>query len=166
MKLQALKRPASEKYDQLDFVRDDGSRCQIDMPRQGVLAHDLVHYVIESGLGLNNGFLSLVARGADARFVMEMTHDPRNQDVERGALQAEALVEAMQTQLWHGEFDFDAFWYGVEMAAQSRAIAAPVPPSAEAALALYARAVDLHQQWLGLRPHEQMELRFDPGAHG
>jgi hypothetical protein len=28
------------------------------MPRQGILPHDLVHYVVESGLGWRHGFLA------------------------------------------------------------------------------------------------------------
>ena len=40
MKLVAHKRPASEKLDRLEYVRDDGSRSAIDMPRQGILPHD------------------------------------------------------------------------------------------------------------------------------
>ena len=105
MKLVAHKRPASEKLDRLEYVRDDGTRSAIDMPRQGILPHDLIHYVVEQGFALRDGFLSLVAAGGDARYVMEMAHDAGNRDRAARAVQAEALVEALQTQLWAGAFD-------------------------------------------------------------
>ena len=84
MQLIATKRPAAEKYDRLNFVRDDGSSAAIDMPRQGILPHDLLHYLLETGLGLCGGFLSLVAAGQDARYVMELVHAPDRRDILRG----------------------------------------------------------------------------------
>jgi hypothetical protein len=125
MKLIATKRPPSEKLDRLQYLRDDGSSCECAMPRQGVLPHDLIHFVVESALALRNGFLSLVARGGNAVFVMECTHDRNNREVEIQAVQAEAIVEALQTQLWAGDFDREAFVYGAQMAAQSRGVPAP-----------------------------------------
>ena len=38
-----------------------------------MLPHDPIHYLVESALKLTNGFLSLVARGGNAVFVMEQT---------------------------------------------------------------------------------------------
>lgn len=160
MKLVAQKRAANDKQDLLTFVRADGSTSSVEMPRQGVLPHDLIHYVVESGLALRNGFLSLVARGAEARFVMELTHDPQQRAVEQGAVQAEAAVEALQTQLWNGAFDPEAFAYGLEMAATARGIAPLPPPDVRAARGLYDQAVALHQQWRALPPFGTLELEF------
>ena len=160
MKLIAHKRPASERQDRLEYVRGDGSRCATDMPRQGILPHDLIHYVIEQGLGLRGGFLSLVAAGGDASFVMELAHDANNRDRAGQAVQAEALVEALQTQLWAGAFDRAAFDYGVETAAAARGVDAPaldrdVEP-------LYDRARELAGQWAGVPSHGTLELEFAP----
>jgi hypothetical protein len=163
MKLLAIKGAASAKSDTLRFVRADGSASEIDMPRQGVLAHDLVHYVVESGLGLGDGFLSLVAAGADARFVMALTHDVGRAQVERGAVQAEAIVEALQTQLWSGAFDVEAFAYGVRMAAEARGIEPPGLPGPERCAALFEHARRLHAHWVALAPFGQMALVFAPG---
>jgi hypothetical protein len=76
------KRSKTDKYDVLRFVRNNGSCTDALMPRQGILPHDLVHYVVESALPLRHGFLSLLARGADAQFVMESVHDKANPHVE------------------------------------------------------------------------------------
>jgi hypothetical protein len=157
VKLIAHKRPANEKLDGLEYVRADGSRCTIEMPRQGILPHDLIHYVVEQGLGLREGFLSLVAAGGDARFVMEMTHDARGA---ARAVQAEALVEALQTQLWAGAFEREAFEYGVQTAAAARKVAAPALD--RDASALFDRARELAQQWAQVPPHGMLTLEFQP----
>lgn len=161
MKLIATKRPPSEKLDRLQYLRDDGSSCECAMPRQGVLPHDLIHFVVESALALRNGFLSLVARGGNAVFVMECTHDRNNREVEIQAVQAEAIVEALQTQLWAGEFDREAFVYGAQMAAQSRGVPAPEFADVDVEHLLYAAAVALNQRWTAVPVHASLELIFD-----
>ena len=58
MRLIAEKRSSRDKYDVLRFVRNNGSATDALMPRQGILPHDLIHYVVESALPLRHGFLS------------------------------------------------------------------------------------------------------------
>jgi hypothetical protein len=164
MKLIAEKLGKADKSDRLRFVRADGSETQTAMPRQGTLAHDLVHYVVESALPLQHGFLSLVAAGADAGFVMQMVHDPANHKVETQAIQVEAIVEALQTQLWGGYFDHAAFLEGASTASMARGKAPfdfngldPQPVLYDAALALLA-------QWTQVPYHQSMELRFVAGS--
>ena len=160
MRLIAHKRPPGEKQDRLEYVRKDGSRCATDMPRQGILPHDLIHFVVEQGLGLRGGFLSLVAAGGDARFVMELAHDANNRDRAAQAVQAEALVEALQTQLWAGAFDRAAFDYGVETAAAARGV--PPPLLDRDAEPLFERARELAQQWAVVPSHGELVLEFSP----
>jgi hypothetical protein len=170
MKLVASKRASTEKLDRLSFVRNDGTQCEIEMPRQGVLPHDLVHYVVESLFGLQGGFLSLIARGADARFVMDAIDaindmdtpsDPKIQNIELAAVQAEAMVEAMQTQLWGGSFDYASFVYGAQMAAQARNIEAPVAPIPALAQKAYDAAIALNLRWAAVKPYTNLELAFE-----
>lgn len=161
MKLVARKSAASEKYDRLEFQRHDGTSAEIDMPRQGVLPHDLIHYLVETGFGITTAFLSLVARGADARYVMDMTHDPANAELDREAIVAEALVEALQTQLWHGTFEFEAFEYAVHTACDARNVAPPKHLDPLAARRVYEAAVNLHAQWAKVPPHGTLELHFN-----
>lgn len=132
------------------------------MPRQGTLPHDLVHYVVESALPLKHGFLSLVAAGSDAGFVMQTLHDPTNMDVAAEAVQAEAVVEALQTQLWGGAFDHDSFLDGMRLATASRG----KPPFEFDGIdpqSLYDRALALLQQWHQIPFHQSLELTFVAG---
>jgi hypothetical protein len=164
MKLIAEKRSSADRYDVLRFVRNNGSCADTLMPRQGILPHDLVHYVVESALPLRHGFLSLLARGADARFVMEAVHDTDNQDVETEAVQAEAIVVGLQAQLWSGAFDQQAFLDG----ATSACVARNRPPFdfSQAAIdikaALYDRALALNEKWHAAPYYSTLTLEFSP----
>jgi hypothetical protein len=160
MKLVATKGLPHDKTDRLQYLRDDGSSCENAMPRQGILPHDLVHFVVESGLGLGNGFLSLVARGANAAYVMEQAHERRNEEIERQAIQAEALVEALQTQLWNGGFDREAFLFGVATASRYRGVEPPPLEGLDLEAVLYTAAAELHRKWSQLPARASMALEF------
>jgi hypothetical protein len=164
MKLVATRRAPDDKADRLRYLRADGTSCESTLPRQGILPHDLIHWVVETRLGLDHGFLGLVARGADATFAMGRTHDPRNRDIEREAVQAEALVEALQTQLWNGHFDRDAFLCGVEMAVHARGFEPPDLGDRPLEHLLYIAALDLHHRWSQLPVHGSIELPFPNAA--
>lgn len=162
MKLLVDKRGPREKYDHLRFLRSDGSTTECQLPRQGTLPHDLIHYVVESSLPLKNGFLSLVASGSDAEFVLKIVHDRLNPSVEAEAVQVESIVEALQTQLWAGAFDVDAFLEAAELAASSRGHAAfdfaDFDPRA-----LYDRTLLLLGEWNAVPYHGKMVLEFQAG---
>jgi len=159
MKLIAEKAGKADKYDTLRYVRADGTESRSPMPRQGTLPHDLIHYVVESTLPLEFGFMSLVAKGADALFVMETVHDRSNPNVETEAVQAEAVVEALQTQLWAGAFDTDAFLEGARLATTAR----DKPTFDFSAIdprILYDRALELLERWQQVPFHQSIELEF------
>jgi hypothetical protein len=84
-------------------VRDDGVAVQFAVADYGDrLPHDLVHYLVESTLGLEWGFWGLVAAGAEldavarhgARHRRDLPHrpDPRVDEHADELLRAEALV--------------------------------------------------------------------------
>ncbi len=164
MKLIAEKLGKTDKYDRLRFLRSDGSETSSSMPRQGTLPHDLVHYVVESTLRLRHGFLGLVAAGADARFVMQAVHEAANPAVETEAVQAEAVVEALQTQLWAGCFDRDAFVEGARSASAARGKPAFDFSHVDPQAALYMRALALKERWDQVPYHQSFELDFSAGS--
>lgn len=161
MKLVAKKYTPSDKYDQLNFVRADGSSSQCSMPRQGILPHDLIHYIVESALATKFGFLSLVAQGADPTFVMESVHDKSKPQVSVEAVQVEAIVEALQTQLWAGKFDTEMFIYAADMACTARNTIAYSVNGLDLEGMLYKPALALAQDWAAVKPSSALELNFD-----
>jgi hypothetical protein len=161
MKLIAEKLGKSDKADRLRFVRDDGTQTQAAMPRQGTLPHDLVHYVVESALRLQHGFLGMIAAGADAGFVMQAVHDRASAAPGVEAIQAEAVVEALQTQLWAGTFDADAFVDGAASASAARGKPAFDFAGIDPRAVLYEAALALLERWSAVPFHGSLELGFD-----
>ena len=160
MKLLAHKLGKSDKLDGLTYVRADGSTTETKMPRQGTLPHDLIHYVVESGLGLRHGFTGLVARGANATFAMETTHNPTGKDVEAEAIQVEAIVEALQTQLWSGQFNIDDFLEGVRTACFARDRPTFVFRDPDAGQRLFDAVLALDAEWQAVPFHGSLTLHF------
>ncbi|MCY0916362.1 hypothetical protein [Massilia antarctica] len=160
MQLIAEKLGKSDKLDRLRYLRDDGSSTETAMPRQGILPHDLVHYVVESALGLRNGFTGLVARGAQASFAMEMAHDPAGKQVETEAIQVEAVVEALQTQLWSGQFGNADFAEAVRTACLGRERAPFDLAGIDAERLLYQGALELSARWMAVPFHRTLTLSF------
>jgi hypothetical protein len=164
MKLVAERLGRNDRNDRLRFVRTDGTETQAAMPRQGTLPHDLVHFVVESALPLKHGFLSQIAAGAEAGFVMKAVHDAANPAVDTEAIQIEALVEALQTQLWSGGFDAGAFAEGMRSPCAARGRPAFDLAGIDPQAAFYDRALALLERWNLVPNHQAMELVFTAGA--
>ena len=159
MKLIARKLEAAGKYDRLRVVREDGSETGCDMPRQGVLPHDLVHAVVESRLHLQDGFLGLVAKGADIAFAEQNFREYIDPVRHFEVAQAESVVEGLQTQLWQGVFDFSAFIAGVQGACAMRGVAVPMISETDGQ-AMFDTALRLHEQWRQVPIKGEFELPF------
>jgi hypothetical protein len=158
MKIIATKLAKNDKYDQLRCIRLNGSETSTMMPRQGVLPHDLIHYVVENALGYDHGFLGLVAKGADISFAMAQTHDIANQAVACQAAHAEAIVESLQAQLWSGDFDLDMSQSGLTLACEMRGQPVPDLGRVDVRNQLYAGVMSLAGRWQQLPFHASIEL--------
>ncbi len=159
MKLLATKLGASEKYDRLEFRRADGTVAAVMQPRQRILPHDLLHYLVETRMVFAAGFVGLVESGLDPAFAAQLTHDERQRLCSEEAVQAEALVESLQAQLWAGRLDVEMFAYGAALAAERREVAPPAV-TVELAERLFRDAELLGERWNALAAGEQMELRW------
>jgi hypothetical protein len=147
MKLIAAKQGKTDKYDLLRCVRDDGTTASAPMPRQGILAHDLVHYVVESALRYRHGFLGLIAAGANIESLMVDVHDPSNRELAEQATHAEAIVESLQAQLWNGAFDPGQFAEGINGACAARGRGAPDLSGIDVEKVLYGGVLELNTRW-------------------
>lgn len=160
MKIVAVKQAKNDKVDLLRCVRRDGSEAVTTMPRQGILAHDLIHYVVESALQYECGFLGLIARGADFAYAMEQAHAPDNRDIGKQAIYAEAIVESLQAQLWSGSFDVRQFLDGLHAACAARGHAVPDLAMVASHEELYRRALALDEQWQKFRALAPWRLKW------
>ena len=160
MKLIATKQGKSDKYDLLRCVRRDGTATATTMPRQGVLPHDLIHYVVETAMRYDHGFLGLVAKGAELKYSMEQTHDMRNRLIAEQAIHAEAIVESLQAQLWSGEFNAQQFHHGLEGACGMRERSVPNFGGLDLHQELYQRVVELGVRWQEVPYYGSLELEM------
>lgn len=164
MHLIATRQGRTDRYDQLRCVRRDGSTTGCAMPRQGILPHDLVHYVVESSLAWHHAFYGMVAGGADIGPAMEQNHDLANRALADQAVQAEAVVESLQAQLWNGGADPDAFddamfLEGVSGACTARGRRVPVLPPGTGRR-LFDAVLALDARWQALPWYGALELEL------
>jgi len=159
MKLVAERLGRTDKLDRLRCIRRDGSETATSMPRQGILPHDLLHYVVESALGWRHGFLGMIADGADIGWTMQQTHDPANRDIADQAIHAEAVVESLQAQLWSGAFDEASFLDGLRDACQARGHSVPILATGAGA-ALFEQASALNARWQQVPFHGALALEM------
>jgi hypothetical protein len=159
MKLIAERQGRTDKLDRLRCVRRNGSETSTSMPRQGILPHDLLHYVVESALGWRHGFLGMIAAGADIGWTMQQTHAPVNPDLADQAMHAEALVESLQAQLWSGTFDAALFSEGVRSACETRGRSVPAL-DAGMGEALFEQALALNARWQQVPFHGTLALEM------
>lgn len=82
----------SGKYDRMEVVRANGLVERIDCPKQRIIPHDMVHYVVETTLA-KRGFVTRVRDGERAD--MRMRGEGESDSVER-------LVEVIQGDAWSG----------------------------------------------------------------
>lgn len=126
MLVRFTKNPPAAAADTLTCVRPDGSTTTAGMPRQGILPHDAFHFVIETTLGWHDAFFGHVARGAALAEVTAKLHgDAGGWSKITQALQAEALVDCLQTGQWGGVADPAAFAQDLILGCRRRGVAPP-----------------------------------------
>lgn len=160
MKLIAEKLGKTDKLDRLGYVREDGSLIACLMPRQGILPHDLIHFVVESELQLKDGFTRLIAQGADAALATQLSHGLAEKMAGTEAIQVEAIVEALQTQLWAGQFSPEDFAEGVRTACLARDQPTFYFGGAHIPACLFEKAGELNTQWAALPYYGSLTLQF------
>ena len=82
--------------DLVHVVRTDGTETEWEFPGYGdALPHDLVHFVVEQGLGLKDGFWGLLDDGAEVVWVSDQAVLSRNgEPLREPAVNFSGLVKA------------------------------------------------------------------------
>ena len=105
------------KDDRIEIRRDDGSEAVTHFPKKGPIPHDFVHYAVEHGLGLRDGFLGKVAAGHHPEAIVELAKRGGHASASRAEqpvpeivemVQAERLVECFEADMWGGGGDNDS----------------------------------------------------------
>lgn len=159
MKLIAEKLSKTDKCDRLRYAREDGSSTECSMPRQGILPHDLIHYVVESELQLRDGFTGLIAQGAEATYATQLAHGLAQKMAGTEAIQVEAIVEALQTQLWAGKFSKEDFIEAVHTSCAGRDKPALKFEGIDVH-SLFEKVLTLNSAWANVPYYGAMTLEF------
>ncbi len=150
------------------MVRADGSTARFRIPRKGPISHDIVHYCVESALGMRNGFWGMVAQGEDPGAIADLVKAGGHASAKRAVvpdaslvelLQAERLVECFEAESWSGGED-DA---GLVAMAKAGWKASHVPPLALTAgeiAAIRAKLAEYGRRWRALADREALALEW------
>lgn len=126
MLVRFTKNPTAGDPDILTCVRPDGSSTSSEMQRQGILPHEAFHFVVESTFGWRDAFFGQVARGNAIEHVAAKLH---GRHVEWSkmtqALQAESLIDSLQTEQWNGAGDPADFAETLVLTCRRRGVAPP-----------------------------------------
>jgi hypothetical protein len=135
------------KYDEMRITRDGVSES-VACPKQRIIPHDMVHFVVESALQ-RRGFLSRVRDGEPASF--QMAAEPESDGVER-------LVEVLQGDAWSGGNSPTSEildLYQVTCAARG---CRPLSIAGEDIAAIRCNIQELDAQWQALTTGESIDL--------
>ena len=126
------------KFDRLDIVTLHGPLTPIECPKQGIIPHDMVHFIVEAEVA-TCGFLGGIAAGGDGGFAAGVDN-PHHRAIER-------LVETVQAEAWSGGPVPDAEFIALYQVTCDARGDAPLALDAATIAAIRARIADLTTQW-------------------
>lgn len=149
------------KYSYLKCIRDDQTITETMMPEQGIMPHDMLHYIVEKQLAFEHAFYGQLKAGADIDF--KLKHNQLSQehtDIDQTeSRQSECIVEALQSVLCSGNFDYDSFTYRAKRACEFRGI--PMPNVNKSAfLFILNECYQLNQKWKRTSTGEAISVIF------
>lgn len=114
------------KYSYLKCIRDDDTSTASKMPEQGIIPHDMIHYIVEQNLAFHGAFFGQLKAGANIDFKLQ--HNQLAQEIidKTESWQVESIVEALQALLWSCDFSYSSFIYLVSNACNMRGIPPPL----------------------------------------
>lgn len=144
-----------ERRDRIYVTRGDGTSISWDFPGYGDhLPHDLVHLVVETGLGIAGGFWGMVDRGMEVTLIDKQA----------------ALVHQGRPLVDRPEFDLSDLMRAEDAVARL----GPINPSGEVpagtspgvAATIRRRLHDLGRQWRDLADDTAITLTFGADVEG
>jgi hypothetical protein len=146
--------------DSITCVFSDGSTTSAPMARQGVLPHEVFHFIIERTLVWHDGFFGQIARGSSVEAVTAKLHDPkvdRSKNIQ--ALQSESLVECLQSEQSNGAVDPATFAHNLILTCRRHGVPPP-DIMAEEMAAVRNSLREFGAAWRPLAPGASLERTF------
>jgi len=162
-----------ETDDRVEVLRGDGSCVATTFPHKGPLPHDLVHFVVESELGISDGFWGMVAAGRHPEEIAAIAKAAGHASAKRAGIpdaaiveivQAERAVECFEADLWDSSQGDPETFRAVLAAACERSFV-PAPEVTDAAMQrIRGSLVEFGGQWSKLARAESLVLEWREGA--
>ena len=155
-----------ERADWIEARRTDGSVERENVPHKGPVAHDLVHFAVETELGIGCGFWGMIAAGHAPQQIVEMAKAAGHASATRAvtpdpefvrAIQVERIVESFEAESWSGGSDNDLLRAMVEAGCDQSLVPLPVLTD-EALNRVRNRLSGLADQWAALAVGETAAL--------
>ena len=147
-----------ERADWIEARRGDGTVERENVPHKGPVAHDLVHFAVETELGMGRGFWGLIAAGHAPGQIVEMAKAAGHASAKRAnepdphfvqAIQVERIVESFEAESWSGGADNDSLRAMAEAGCDQSLV--PCPALTDEALdRVRTRLSVLAEEWAGL----------------
>lgn len=166
MQITITKRGRSQ---QVAVKRADGSSARFSIPGKGPVPHDAVHFAVEQGLGLPNGFWGSVAKGEAPYDLQERAKAGGHASAKRAAapdpgivelLQAERLVECFEAESWSESTD-DAGLLAMADAGWRSSQVPPIPLENAQIEAIRSVILAMKRQWMSLEDGGSLELQWN-----
>ena len=157
--------------DRIEVRRSDGSVVGTDFPKKGPVPHDVVHFFVESELGVVEGFWGMVASGRHPEEIQDIAKVAGHPSASRPSapdpaivpiVQAERIVECFEADLWSGGGDSQTF-RDVVQAGCEQSLVSVLPISDGAIDRIRGQLTDFRARWSTLAVGDscQFEWRED-----
>lgn len=160
------------REDDLHVERADGTSLTSSFPHKGFVPHDAVHFHVELGLGIRDGFWGKVAAGHHPDQIAALAKAAGHASASRrrspdadfvGAIEAERLVECFEADLWSGGTgDIDTFLATAEVACEHSFVPA-LPLTAQQIEQVRANLAAFRTQWQTLAIGQSADLEWPDG---
>ena len=161
-----------ERDDRIEVRRRDGSTVSTRFPRKGPVPHDATHYVVESRLGITEGFWGLVAGGRHPDEIAEIARAAGHASAKRASvpepsivaiLQAERAVECFEADLWSGGEGDGETLREVFAAGCAQSFVPAIPISDQAIGEIRASLAELRGRWAAIPPGDNLTFEWTLG---
>lgn len=160
-----------DRDDRIDIERADGTRASTRFPKKGPVPHDYVHYAVERGFQLDDGFWGKVAAGAHPEALGDMAKAGGHASAKRAEtpdptiaamVQAERLVECFEADFWSGGGD-NVSLRGMALAGWTQSCVAPIEMTDDQIDGVRGQIADFAARWQMLAPGASIMLDWQVG---
>jgi hypothetical protein len=162
-----------ERSDRIDALRANGGKVSTTFPHKGPIPHDAVHFFVESGLGISDGFWGMVAEGHHPEEIAGIAKEAGHASAKRACvpdpaiipiIQAERTVECFEADLWSGGDSHPDMIRATIAAGCAQSLVPIVEITDEAIDSIRSELTEFLRRWTAGEPGERLVLDWSEEA--